>query len=235
MQFLRRVFTAFNRPLPAWVTLFLFFGVAAAGAAPSVYDASFIMQVNGVGRGLDHSIQFQNSATSKPDAADSIGIIQASASGVNSKCGSHQPVSQLWPGVVGSAHGNYGGYWVFWTKNDGTCSGNEVLVLDAQQHLYMPNDESAARFSTPSTCKAGTSCTTWTWTFAKPFLTISGTAQTPRCSALGISDESDSTQIWVGTIKSVSSTQIVYSIAPMLGTGTPHTLDVYATCHDQAY
>lgn len=235
MQFLRGVFTVFNRPLPAWATLFLFFGVAAAAAAPAIYDASLVMQVNGVGRELDHSMQFQNSAASKPDAADSVAVIQASAARVNTECHSRQPVSQMWPGIVGSTAGNYGGYWVFWTKNDGTCSGNEVLVLDAQQHLYMPNDESAARFTTPSTCTSRTTCTTWTWTFAEPFLTISGGTQVPRCSALGISDESDSTQTWVGNIRSVSSKQIVYNIVPMLSTGTSHTLDVYATCHDQSY
>jgi hypothetical protein len=108
-------------------------------------------------------------------------------------------------------------------------------VLDPQQHLFMPNDSAQSRFNTPGACTAGTTCVTYTWTFTQPFLTIAGAAEVPRCDALGVMDESDSTQIWVGNIKSVSSTAITFNIAPMLNVGTAHTLDVYAYCHDQSY
>jgi hypothetical protein len=77
---------------------------------------------------------------------------------------------------------------------------------------------------------------TITWTFTKPFLTTSGAAETPRCFAPGIYDESDSTQVWVANLKGApTSTSVTYNIASLANVAAAHTLDMNAECHPQAY
>lgn len=203
--------------------------------ANQTLNASLIQQVNGVGNGRDHTFEILNTAPHKPDTADALGSFYAYAPNINTGCSSRQPVSEMWPGISGSTAANYGGYWVFFTKYDGACGGGEVLVLDPQQHIFEPNDTTQFRQSTPGACNAGTTCMTITWTFTKPFLNVDGAAEVPRCSALGIMDETDSTQVWIGNIKTVSSTAVTYNVAPILSTAAAHTLYMYPTCHDQAY
>jgi hypothetical protein len=204
--------------------------------ANQTVNAFLTLQENGVGSGIDHSIKFNNVAATKPDVADSIGAFYAYAPNINSGCSSSQPVSEMWPGISGATAGNYGGYWVFFTKYDGTCGGAEALVLDPQQHIFMPNDTAQFRQNTPGACTAGVTCMTITWTFTKPFLTTSGAAETPRCFAPGIYDESDSTQVWVANLKGApTSTSVTYNIASLANVAAAHTLDMNAECHPQAY
>jgi len=138
-------------------------------------------------------------------------------------------------GLAGATANDYGGYILLNTKQDGTGNLQETVVLDPQGHVYEPNDQFLDRFNTPGACTAGTTCGTETWTFTTPFKTTTGANALPVCSSALIMDESDSTQIWIVGIKSISSTSIVYNYAPALSVGAAHTLDFYAHCNTQTF
>lgn len=299
---LRRIFSALNRPLPAWLTLSLILGAGAAASVPVFHGSVYVpagatitdanaaandcvstnsslhfaygvcsgaqtntantfsatqtfndvikQQVNGVGGAVDNDIEIKNVAASKTANAQALGTVGVFAANINSGCASGEPLAQIWPGISGASSGDYGGYWVFWTKNDGACTGNEVLVLTPGGHIFPAgpgintgsstsgcsgsDTQGVCQITTAGSCSLGTPCGTVSVTFGNAFLQSDGvTHEQPYCQ-YAIQDTNTSTDLWTVQPQTIAYDHFVAQYAS-LATYTSKTLNIYWLCNASSY
>lgn len=240
------VFSANRTTKYAWIDA----GGALHTNVGPTFNGTSAIQVNGVGPGMDHILSFSNQATTKPDSADSLGAIYAYAPSLNSGCSSGQAVSEMWPGVAGASGGNYGGYWVFWTKADGACSGNEVLVLTAGAHIYPAgpaiantsttgcsgtDSQGVCQITTPATCSAGAPCGTVTVNFGTPFLQPDGTTHEQPYCTYAIQDTNTPANAWSAVPETMAYNTQLIGYAPLIAQSLARTLNIYWHCYASSY
>lgn len=169
------------------------------------------------------------SITSVPATIGATNYISAAVSGGGGV------VSQIFSGVGGSTSGNLGGYIGFATKGDGNSTDTEGFVVDHNAHISCPQSCYSTAATSPASCAALAACATVTFTFPRPYTTPIGGAEIPFCSAPSIADGTTATTIWLGNIKTVSSTAVTYQYAPTTATSAADSLTFYFNCYDSSY
>ena len=260
MRLLRRICTAVNRPLPAWLTLVLIFGTVAGAASP-VFNGSLNIPAGG-------SLTTAGTATTTIGGPTTISYPRSDTILNITSQGSYRNELQLhhadpactfaagcrigdirWfedsfaskkaadilVGPAGSVSGNYGTYMVFSTKIDGSASLEEDLVLDHQGHIRLPGDSWSVSATSPASCSANVECLTVRYTFPMPFIRYDGAPEVPWCSNPSVQDTTTPTDMWMGNINSVSNTGVTYNIGPTSATAAAKRLMVTFTCWTSSY
>lgn len=219
-------------------------------SADQNFNSMIINQANGVGGSLDHGFEINNLSATKPDSADSLGNLQALAPNINTSCSGSQAVSQLWPGISGSGSGNFGGYWVFWTKNSGACSGHEVLVLTAESHIFPAgpaigagstsgcggnDNQGICQITTASTCVVSVPCGTVVVNFGIPFYQPDGTTHEQPYCQFAVQDTNLATNAWTAVPEAVAYNTMTIGYAPLVAQAVARTLNIYFNCNASSY
>ncbi|MDE2481981.1 MAG: hypothetical protein KGN02_07305 [bacterium] len=217
---------------------------------PQRFDALTSIRSNGVGAALDHGLHLTNVAPSA-SVPSVVAMVGAYAPRIDSACNEEQAVSQEWDGVAGAHAANYGGYRVFWTKADGSCSGSEVLVLTAGQHLFPAGPPIAAarstsgcagtdsqgmcRIATPTTCAASVPCGSVTIVFGTPFYQPDGKTTEPPFCFYTAQDADIKNNVWVPVPQVMAYDRIAVGYAPLVAQRTGRTVELYWRCNASGY
>lgn len=142
--------------------------------------------------------------------------------------------------IVADIKGGFSGSSMGYMLLESTATDGSGTILESFQvtpggHVGWPFDVKYDTVISPGTCTALATCATYTWTFTWPFVNQVGSPEAPICEAPAFQDITDSTIIWVGGIKTVSSTQAVFNFTPLQNTAIAHNLTGTFTCHEAGF
>jgi hypothetical protein len=227
------------------VTLTNFLTIPCSKAQITASSGNATIQINDIGAGnatlqisavtglVAQTMQVTTSVTPSPGprAFGTIDFDDLAYGGV-------QTMGALQGGITDHGDGTHGGFFLINTTSYAASPiAIEAIQVTPGGHVGFPGAVFQAAVTSPSSCTALTTCGTYTWTFAYPFIDNAGNAQNPVCLSPSIEDTSITSAVWVGNVVggTESSTSVQFNYAPLLATVAPHTLTLTMTCYQGVF